>query len=423
MDLLLKNLQIYPDADDGCLQGDLLVQDGRITAMGPGLTAPDGVPTLDYAGCLAFPGLADVHVHLREPGRIDKETMASGARAAARGGFTAVCAMPNVNPVPDCLENLAVTEACIARGTAIAVHPYGAISCGEKGQQLADMAGLAPRVCAFSDDGHGVENSDLMRAAMLEAKRLGRVIAAHCEELPLTRGGCIHDGVYARQHGLPGNPSESEWRQVERDLALVRETGCAYHVCHVSTKESVALIRAAQREGLDVTCETAPHYLLLDDTQLRDEGRFRMNPPIRSAEDRAALLEALQDGTVGMVATDHAPHTAEEKAGGLRNSLNGVVGLETAFAVLYTDLVLPGKLTVGQLLTRMCAAPRRRFSLGGGHLHVGLEADFTVFDPNRAQTVDSARFLSKGRATPFEGRPVCGEFRFTYWKGSVAYLG
>ena len=423
MELLLKNLLIYPDADDRCLQGDLLVRDGRIAAMGPGLAAPAGAQIYDYAGCLAFPGLADVHVHLREPGRPDKETVESGTRAAARGGFTAVCAMPNVDPVPDCPAQLAVTEACIARGAVIAVHPYGAISRGEQGQELADLAGLAPRVCAFSDDGRGVESGELMRAAMLEAKRLGRVIAAHCEDLPLTRGGCIHDGAWARLNGLPGNPSESEWRQVERDLALVRETGCAYHVCHVSTKESVALIRAAQREGLDVTCETAPHYLLLDDAQLRDEGRFRMNPPIRGADDRAALLAALQDGTVGMVATDHAPHTAAEKAGGLRDSLNGVVGLETAFAVLYTGLVLPGVLRVGQLLTRMCAAPRRRFALGGGQLRVGLEADLTVFDPNRAQTVDSARFLSKGRATPFEGRPVCGEFRFTYWKGSVAYLG
>ena len=423
MDYLLKNMVIHPDADDRCLQGDLLVQAGRIAAMGPGLAAPPGAQTLDFSGCLAFPGLADVHVHLREPGRPDKETVETGTRAAAAGGFTAVCAMPNVDPVPDCAAHLAVTEDCIARGAVIAVHPYGAISRGEQGEELADLADLAPRVCAFSDDGHGVENTPLMRAAMREARRLGRIVAAHCEDLPLTRGGCIHDGEYARLHGLPGNPSESEWRQVERDLALVRETGCAYHVCHVSTKESVALLRAAQREGLDVTCETAPHYLLLDDTQLRDEGRFRMNPPIRSAADRAALLEGLQDGTVTMIATDHAPHTAPEKAGGLRGSLNGVVGLETAFAVLYTGLVLPGTLPLGRLLERMCAAPRRRFSLGGGRLRAGLAADLTVFDPNRARTVDSARFLSKGRATPFEGRPICGTFRFTYWKGSVAYLG
>ena len=308
-----------------------------------------------------FPGFCDLHVHFREPGFSYKETIATGTGAAARGGYTAVCTMPNLDPVPDCLSHLAAQEALIARDAVIHVYPYGAITVGEKGEKLADFAALAPRVCAFSDDGHGVQQDDRMEAAMRLAKQLGKLIVAHCEVNELLRGGYIHDGAYARAHGHAGICSESEWRQIERDLNLAAKTGCGYHVCHISCKESVDLIRQAKRTGVDVSCETAPHYLTLDERDLQEDGRFKMNPPLRAPEDREALIEGVLDGTIEVIATDHAPHSPEEKARGLKGSPFGIVGLETAFPILYTRLVRPGVLPLETLLRCLISNPRNRF--------------------------------------------------------------
>ena len=367
------------------------------------------------ASCRIVPGFCDVHVHFREPGFSYKETIATGTAAAARGGYTVVCTMPNLNPVPDTREHLQVQLDRIRDSARIRVVPYGAVTRGERGEELSDMEALSPQVCAFSDDGRGVQSEERMREAMRKAASLGKIIAAHCEDESLLHGGYIHDGRYAAAHGHRGISSESEYRPIERDLRLVRETGCAYHVCHVSTKESVALIRRAKAEGLDVTCETAPHYLLLCDEELREDGRFKMNPPLRAREDREALLEGVADGTIDMIATDHAPHSAEEKAGGLEHSCMGVVGLETAFAVLYTGLVRPGLLSWERLMTLLCDAPRRRF---------GLETDgcdFAVFETETPYCVRPEEFASQGRATPFEGQTVYGRCLLTVADGAVVY--
>ena len=372
---------------------------------------------LELRDLTVFPGFADVHVHFREPGFSYKETIRTGSRAAARGGYAAVCAMPNLNPVPDSPENLAPQLEAIRRDAAIAVLPYGAITVGEKGETLSAMDALAPHVCAFTDDGRGVQSDDMMRAAMLKAKRLGKLIAAHCEDNSLLNGGYIHDGAYARTHGHRGICSESEWRQIERDLNLVRETGCGYHVCHISTKESVALIRRAKAEGLDVTCETGPHYLLMDDSMLQEHGRFKMNPPIRDISDREALLEGLCDGTIDMIATDHAPHSAEEKAKGLAGSLMGVVGIETAFPLLYTHLVKKGIISLEKLVALLHDNPRRRFGIS-----LPMEENFTAFDLEAEYTIDPAEFLSMGRATPFEGWSVHGRCKLTVAGGKLAWL-
>ena len=369
----------------------------------------------EYPGrCTVIPGLCDVHVHFREPGFSYKETILSGSRSAARGGFTDVCAMPNLDPVPDSLPHLEEEMRLIRDEAVIGVHPYGALTVGEKGEKLSDMAAMAPFVIAFSDDGKGVQDEDMMRAAMREARRLGKIVAAHCELNSLLKGGYIHDGAYAKAHGHRGIPSESEWRPIARDLKLAKETGCAYHVCHISCKESVALIRQAKRENVDVTCETAPHYLLLDENDLKEEGRFKMNPPLRSREDREALLEGLADGTIDMIATDHAPHSAQEKARGLEKSAFGIVGLETAFPLMYTELVKKGVIGLDKLLDLMSAAPRKRFGIPAGE-------DFSVWDLDRACTVDPADFLSMGRATPFERRTVYGTCVTTVYRGRTVY--
>ena len=361
-----------------------------------------------------FPGFADVHVHLREPGFSYKETIASGTRAAARGGYTAVCAMPNLNPVPDSDAHLAVQEAAIAAGAVIHVYPYGAITAGEQGETLADLRTLAPRVCGFSDDGRGVQDRAMMKAAMAEAKALGKIIAAHCEDNALLRGGYIHDGGYARAHGHKGICSESEWGPIARDLELAAETGCKYHVCHISTKESVELIRQAKKSGVDVTCETGPHYLTLDDSCLQEDGRFKMNPPLRDRSDREALVEGLLDGTIDMIATDHAPHSAEEKARGLAKSAMGVVGIETAFPVVYTYLVKPGLVPLETVVNALTVNPRRRFGLPMGE-------DFTVWDLDARYTIDPAQFLSQGRATPFAGMEVFGQCMLTVCDGKAVW--
>ncbi|MBQ6989848.1 MAG: dihydroorotase [Clostridia bacterium] len=363
---------------------------------------------------VVFPGFCDVHVHFREPGFSYKETIATGSLAAAAGGYTTVGAMPNLKPVPDSVENLGIQLDIIRKDALIDVIPYGAITVGEAGETLADLSGMAPDVIAFSDDGKGVQSDDMMRAAMLEAKRLGKIIAAHCEDNSLLHGGYIHKGDYAEKHGHRGISSESEYAQIARDLKLVEETGVSYHVCHISTKESVELIRQAKKKGLDVTCETGPHYLVMDDSDLKEEGRFKMNPPLRSKADREALLAGLLDGTIDMIATDHAPHSAEEKAKGLEKSAFGVVGIETAFPVLYTDLVKPGILSMERLLDALVYAPRRRFGLALGE-------DYTVWDLNAEYAIDPESFLSMGKATPFAGKKVAGRCALTIRDGKPVY--
>lgn len=363
---------------------------------------------------IIVPGLCDVHVHFREPGFSYKETIASGSAAAAHGGYTAVCTMPNLDPVPDSAEHLQVQLDAIKRGAAIKVLPYGAITVGEKGEKLADMEAMSDKVCAFSDDGKGVQNDEMMREAMTAAKRLGKIIAAHCEDNSLLFGGYIHDGEYARMHGHRGISSASEYKQIERDLRLAEETGCAYHVCHISTKESVELIRQAKARGVDVTCETAPHYLVLCDEDMQEDGRFKMNPPLRSREDKKALIEGINDGTIDMIATDHAPHSAEEKGRGLEKSLMGVVGLETAFPVLYTELVMKNIITLDRLVELMSFKPKERFGIDTG-------CDFAVFGIDEPYKTDPNEFLSMGRATPFAGREVFGRCLLTVHNGKVVY--
>ena len=363
-----------------------------------------------------FPGFCDVHVHFREPGFSYKETIATGSRAAARGGYTDVCTMPNLNPVPDSPERLRRQQELIRRDACIHVHPYGAITVGQKGEQLADLSGMAGSCIAFSDDGRGVQRDELMRQAMAEAKRLGKMIVAHCEVNDLLRGGYIHDGEYARAHGHRGICSESEWGQIARDLELVKEIGCAYHVCHISTKESVAIIRKAKAEGVNVTCETGPHYLILDDSFLREDGRFKMNPPLRGKEDREALVEGLLDGTIDMIATDHAPHSAEEKSKGLEKSAFGIVGIETAFPLLYTYLVKPGILSLERLVELLTVNPRTRFGIEG-------KGDFTVWDLEAVSRIDPSEFLSMGKSTPFTGWQVSGKCMATVCDGKIVYKG
>lgn len=386
----------------------------KIRAFAEKFLADGGLSPVISKRYIIVPGLCDVHVHFREPGFSYKETIASGSAAAAHGGYTAVCTMPNLDPVPDSAEHLQVQLDAIKRGAAIKVLPYGAITVGEKGEKLADMEAMSDKVCAFSDDGKGVQNDKMMREAMTAAKRLGKIIAAHCEDNSLLFGGYIHDGEYARMHGHRGISSASEYKQIERDLRLAEETGCAYHVCHISTKESVELIRQAKAHGVNVTCETAPHYLVLCDEDMQEDGRFKMNPPLRSREDKKALIEGIKDGTIDMIATDHAPHSAEEKGRGLEKSLMGVVGLEMAFPVLYTELVRKNIITLERLVELMSFKPKERFGIDTNN-------DFAVFDISEAYKIDPENFLSMGRATPFAGREVFGRCLLTVHNGKVVY--
>lgn len=386
----------------------------KIRAFAEKFLADGGLSPVISKKYIIVPGLCDVHVHFREPGFSYKETIASGSAAAAHGGYTAVCTMPNLDPVPDSAEHLQVQLDAIKRGAAIKVLPYGAITVGEKGERLADMEAMSDKVCAFSDDGKGVQNDEMMREAMAKAKRLGKIIAAHCEDNSLLFGGYIHDGEYARMHGHRGISSASEYKQIERDLRLAEETGCAYHVCHISTKESVELIRQAKARGVDVTSETAPHYLVLCDEDMQEDGRFKMNPPLRSREDKQALIEGIKDGTIDMIATDHAPHSAEEKGRGLEKSLMGVVGLETAFPVLYTELVTKNIITLDRLVELMSFKPKERFGIDTNN-------DFAVFDISEAYKIDPEDFLSMGRATPFAGREVFGRCLLTVHGGKAVY--
>lgn len=417
---LLKNAAVF--YKNQFTVTDVLVQNGVIAEVSPAMDASlfPKAEVFDLNNCFLFPGLVDVHVHFREPGFLYKETIETGSRAAARGGVTHVCTMPNLNPVPDSAEHLEEQLAAIRKDACVHVYPYGAITKGEAGKELADLSDMAENVIGFSDDGKGVQEDAMMRRAMQEAAGLHKIVAAHCEVNELLHGGYIHDGEYAKAHGHRGICSESEWRQVERDLRLCEETGCAYHVCHVSAKETVELIRQAKARGVDVTCETGPHYLVMNDTMLQEDGRFKMNPPIRSEEDRKALLEGVLDGTIDMIVTDHAPHSAEEKGRGLSGSLMGVVGLETSFAVMYTRLVKTGILSLEKLMELMHTNPSRRFGIGSP-IEVGSPADLTVFDLNRSYTVDPEQFVSKGKSTPFAGETLFGICKLTMVNGRLVW--
>jgi len=393
---------------------DVVLENGMLHFSDSSNTASVSSDAHVISDCLILPGFCDVHVHLREPGFCYKETIASGTAAAARGGYTAVCSMPNLNPVPDSVENLNVQLDAIKRNACIAVYPYGSLTVRQLGEVGADLEGMARDAIAYSDDGRGVQSEDMMRELMLRAKALGKMVVAHCEDNSLLRGGYIHDGEYARAHGHRGICSESEWGPIARDLKLAEETGCAYHVCHVSAKESVALIRAAKARGVNVTCETGPHYLVMSDADLCEEGRFKMNPPLRDESDRLALLEGILDGTIDMIATDHAPHSAEEKSRGLEKSAFGIVGIETAFPILYTKLVKTGILSMERLMELLVTNPRRRFGITS-------DAGWTVWSINENYKIDPDTFASMGRATPFAGWDVCGENLLTVYNGKVVY--
>ncbi|MBE6596497.1 MAG: dihydroorotase [Ruminococcaceae bacterium] len=411
MKVFLKNAKMFQDGR--FVTSDFSVIDGVLSSVDTADKA--NYPNFSvYENCYIFPGFCDVHVHFREPGFSYKETVKSGSMAAARGGYTSVCTMPNLNPVPDSKENLDIQLDIIKKDAVINVHPYGAITVGEKGEKLSDMEAMADEVVGFSDDGRGVQSEALMLEAMIKAKELGKPIVAHCEDNSLLRGGYIHDGEYAARNSHAGICSESEWGPIARDIELIKRSGCAYHVCHISTKESVDIIRRAKAEGVDITCETGPHYLTMNDMQLKDEGRFKMNPPIRSEEDRRALVEGLIDGTIDMVATDHAPHSAEEKSKGLKGSLMGVVGIETAFPILYTELVKTGIITLEKLVEVLSINARKRF---------GLKEDvgYTVWKLDEKYVVDPEDFLSMGRSTPFEGKEVYGKNIMTLLSGKIAY--
>ena len=414
---LKDGLTVSPD---GMRKADVLITDGKISAIGTGLEVPADAEIIDVAGRVITAGFTDVHVHFREPGFTAKENIHTGSLAAARGGYTTVCAMPNLKPVPDSADTLAVEQEAIDRGAVIEVLPYCSITKGRQGSELVDMDALKGSCIAFSDDGSGVQEDGMMLEAMEAAAREDVLIAAHCEVNSLLRGGYIHDGEYCKAHGHKGICSESEWGEIKRDIELAERTGCRYHVCHISTAESVALIRDAKARGVKVTCETGPHYLTLCDDDLQEDGRFKMNPPLRSASDREALIEGLQDGTIDAIATDHAPHTAEEKSKGLAHSAMGIVGLETSFPVLYTHLVRTGRISLYRLLELMSASPRKVFRLP--ELFVpGAPADITVIDLDTKYSIDSSSFLSMGKSTPFVGWEVYGRILLTLKDGRIVY--
>lgn len=417
---LLKGATVH--LVDGTRKADVSVENSRIVAIADDLDGSQFDRVINLFGFHVFPGFVDVHVHLREPGFFYKETIRTGTMAAAHGGYTSVFAMPNLNPVPDCAAHLKAQTDIIEKDAVIRVYPYGAITKSQLGQGvLSDMAGMREAVKGYSDDGRGVQESGLMKSAMVKAKALNKIIVAHCEDnSELLPGGAIHEGAYSRAHGIVGINSKSEYLQLARDLDLVRETGCAYHVCHVSTKESVALIRQAKAKGLDVTAETAPHYLLLTQADLRDEGRFKMNPPLREEADRQALVEGIRDGTIDMIATDHAPHSEEEKAKGLRGSVMGIVGIETCFQLMVTHFVKTGIITMDRLLALLSYNPSKRFALPWG-LAAGNPADLTVWDLEKEMMISAKDFLSLGKATPFEGEKVVGQCIGTMCDGRWVY--
>lgn len=413
MKMLFKNAKMYKNGVFICT--DAVFDGEHFNILGDGIYDTDIADFTIHNNCYILPGFCDVHVHFREPGYLYKEDIASGSAAAAHGGYTAVCTMPNLIPTPDSRENLDVQLRAIKDKATVAVLPFGTITKGEKGEALSDIERIACDVVGFSDDGKGVQSEDMMLDAMVRVKAAGKIISAHCEENSLLRGGYIHDGEYASVHGHRGICSESEWAPIKRDIELVKKTGCPYHVCHISTKESVELIRSAKAEGVDITCETGPHYLVFNDMDLLEEGRFKMNPPIRSEEDRLALVEGIIDGTIDAIATDHAPHSAEEKGMGLEKSLMGVVGLETAFAVIYTKLVKTGVISMERLVELMSEKPRKRFN-------ITTDVGFTVFSCDNEYEVDTNKFLSKGKSTPFDGMKLYGECLLTVYGGKAVYV-
>lgn len=415
MKYLFKNAYLYNIG-----RADIAVENGVISQIASSISPDDGDIIFDLNNLHIFPGFADVHVHLREPGFSYKGTIASGSKACAAGGFTHVCSMPNLNPVPDSVDNLNKQLDIIDKDAVINVFPFGSITKGQMGEELSDIEAMQDKVIGYSDDGRGVQSEDMMREAMQKAASAGKIISAHCEDNSLLRGGYIHDGEYCAANGHMGICSESEWGPIARDIELVKETGVKYHVCHISAKESVDIIRKAKAEGVDITCETAPHYLVFADTDLKDEGRFKMNPPIRSAEDRAALIEGLLDGTIDMIATDHAPHSKEEKSGGLKGSLNGIVGIETSFPVMYTHFVREGVVSLDKLISLMSVNPSSRFGFDTA-LEVGTKANFTVFDLEESYIVSGESFLSMGKSSPFEGMRVWGKCCLTVADGNIAY--
>ena len=409
MKAIFRGAYVY---DNGNMKKLDMYFDGTALSVFKGDFSSFDAPVFD--NCVIIPGLCDVHVHLREPGFSYKETIKSGTLASAAGGYTAVCSMPNLNPAPDTAENLQRQLDIIERDACIAVLPYGTITKGQAGEQLSDMEAMAENTVAFSDDGRGVQNENMMRSAMEKAKSLGKMIVAHCEDNSLLNGGYIHDGEYTRAHGHRGICSESEWGPIARDIELVREVGCAYHVCHISTKESVEIIRKAKADGVNITCETGPHYILLDDYCLQEDGRFKMNPPLRSPSDREAILQGILDGTIDMIATDHAPHSAEEKSRGLEKSAMGVVGIETAFALIYTRLVKTGLLSMERLVELMSLRPRERFG-------INTDVGFTVFEVDKEYEINPESFISMGKSTPFKGDRVYGKCLLTVYNGKIAY--
>ncbi len=418
MDFVLKDAKVFRKGK--FIKGDILVKDGRLTHLFGFSSVPGDAIVYNAENCIVIPGLIDVHVHLREPGFSFKETIKSGTEAAAHGGYTHICSMPNLNPVPDSVKNLKQQLDIIKEDAVIKVTPYGSITVGQAGDDLSDMDGMKSMVAGFSDDGKGVQEAEMMIMAMEEAKICGKMIVAHCEDNSLLHGGYIHDGEYAKLHGHRGICSESEYLPIKRDISLAKRTGCAYHVCHISTKESVEIIRQAKKDGVNITCETAPHYLVFNDMDLQEDGRFKMNPPIRGEEDRQALIEGIKDGTIDMIATDHAPHSAEEKSRGLEKSLMGVVGIETAFPVLWTELVMKNVITAEHLVKIMSTNPAKRFGFESA-LADGSVADFTVFDVSEEYEINPDDFLSMGRSTPFAGRKVFGKCLMTVCGGKVAY--
>lgn len=416
--LLIKNGTVV--AEGKSRKADILIADGKIEAIGELLGADKTTEVFDAEGCIVTYGLADVHVHLREPGYSAKETITTGTRAAAHGGVTTVCSMPNLLPAPDAPETIAVQQKMIDEQAVIEVRPFATISKGRERRELAEIEALRPLSVGYSDDGNGIQTEELMREAMQRIAAVDGIIAAHCEDDSLLHAGYIHDGEYARQHGHKGICSESEWGPIKRDVKLAEEEGCRYHVCHISTKESVEVIREAKQHCDHISCETAPHYLILCDQDLKEEGRFKMNPPLRASEDRSAIIEGIKDGTIEVIATDHAPHTAEEKARGLKGSAMGIVGIETSFALCYTYLVRKGVITIEKLITLMSENPRRIFRLGGA-MKEGERADIAVYDITKPYTIDTSDFLSMGKATPFEGEEVYGRCLLTLFNGEKVW--
>lgn len=417
-DILIKNALLSPSGREGT--ADILISEGKIRKIAPHIAYPDDCQQIDAEGLTAIPGLVDVHVHFREPGFSYKETIAGGTEAALAGGFTTVCPMPNLSPAPDSMENLERQLELIRRDAKVETLPYATITRSRLGNELVDYAALAPLVAGFSDDGSGVQDEDVMRQAMRGIAATGKILAAHCEVNALLKNGYIHDGEYARTHGHRGICSESEWREIERDIRLAEETGCRLHICHISTAESVDLIRQGKERGVKVTCETGPHYLAFCDEDLQEDGRFKMNPPLRSRRDMEALRQGAADGTIDVIATDHAPHSAEEKSKGLEKSAMGVVGLETSLAAVYTYMVKPGIISFERMIEMMAVNPRNLFDIKGG-LKVGDRADISLVDFNKEWIVDPAEFHGKGRSTPFEGCRLSGKVMKTITAGKLAF--